>query len=168
MSTEIERGPVDALAGRWRAAWEGAWTGGPGASFADCCTPDVQYEDPVLVEPVIGIEPLAAHARRVRDTFPDLRVERTGQRVGSSGFACFPWRVLGTHKGDLTGLPASGRFISAHGVHYVELEDDRIRRARGFFDLYDLGIQLGLLPARGGLGEVALLLLRGYGLRPRA
>jgi hypothetical protein len=50
-------------------------------------------------------------------------------------------------------------------VHVVELADGRVRRARGFFDLYEAGIQLGLLPGRGSLGETALLLLRGFGLR---
>ena len=43
-----------------------------------------------------------------------------------------------------------------------------MRRARGFFDLYDTAIQLGLLPSRGSLAESALLLVRGFGLRPRA
>ena len=47
----------------------------------------------------------------------------------------------------------------------MELTDGRVRRARGFFDLYDGAVQLGLLPQRGGLGEAALLLLRGFGLR---
>ncbi len=163
-STQPARPPLDELGDRWHAAWTGASTDG----FAACCTPDVQYEDPVVIDPVGGAAALAMHARRVRGAFPDLRVEPTGRRVGSGGFACLPWRALGTHKGDLAGLPASGRFVTVHGVHYVELEDDRVRRARGFFDLYDLGIQLGLLPARGGLGEVALLLLRGFGIRPRA
>jgi hypothetical protein len=55
-----------------------------------------------------------------------------------------------------------------HGIHYLELEGGRVRRARGFFDLYDAAIQLGLLPQRGSLTESALLLLRGFGLRPRA
>ena len=45
--------------------------------------------------------------------------------------------------------------------------DGRVRRARGFFDLYDAATQLGLLPARGGLGETVLLMLRGFGLRRR-
>ena len=36
---------------------------------------------------------------------------------------------------------------------------------RGFFDLYDVATQLGVLPARGTLGEKALLMLRGFGLR---
>ncbi len=158
------RSPLDELADRWQRSW----TGTDEEGFDACCTPDVHYEDPVAVEPLAGPEAIALHARRVRDAFPDLRVESTGQRVGSSAYACLPWRVLGTHRGDLAGLPASGRFVTVHGVHYVELDDGRIRRARGFFDLYDAGIQLGLLPARGGLGEVALLLLRGFGVRPRA
>ena len=46
--------------------------------------------------------------------------------------------------------------------------DGEVRRARGFFDLYDAATQLGLLPARGGLGETALLLLRGFGLKRRS
>ena len=40
-----------------------------------------------------------------------------------------------------------------------------MRAVRGFFDLYEVGTQLGLLPARGTAGERALLLLQGFGLR---
>jgi hypothetical protein len=79
-----------------------------------------------------------------------------------------PWRAVGTHRGDIDILPASERFVTLHGLHYLELTDGLVRRARGFFDLYDAAAQLGLLPARGGLGETALLLLRGYGLRRRS
>ena len=63
-------------------------------------------------------------------------------------------------------LPATDRFVTLHGVHYVELADGLVRRARGFFDLYDAAIQLGLLPERGSAGrERVLLMLRGFGLR---
>jgi hypothetical protein len=64
-------------------------------------------------------------------------------------------------------LPATDRFMTIHGLHYLELTDGSVRRARGFFDLYDAATQLGLLPSRGGLGETALLLLRGFGVRRR-
>jgi hypothetical protein len=50
-------------------------------------------------------------------------------------------------------------------VFYCELDDGRLRRVRAFFDLYDAAVQLGVLPARGTLGEKALLVLRGFGLR---
>jgi steroid delta-isomerase-like uncharacterized protein len=158
------RGELEVVAGHWEAAWEGRADEG----FAACCTPDVSYEDPLVLEPLEGVEALASHAALVREALPDLRVERSAPRLQSTTHACMPWRALGTHKGDVGGVPASGRFVIVHGVHYAELSDGLIRRARGFFDLYDAAVQLGYLPARGGLGEAALLLLRGFGLRPRS
>ena len=159
MSTELELGAVDALAGRWRSAWEGA-------GFESCCTPDVTYEDPVAVDLLRGVEALDAHAAGLRQAFPDLRVEATSPPLFRGTHACVPWRALGTHRGDLGQmLPSSDRFVTIHGLHYLELTDGSVRRARGFFDLYDAATQLGLLPSRGGFGETALLLLRGFGVR---
>ncbi|HEX6653589.1 MAG TPA: ester cyclase [Thermoleophilaceae bacterium] len=161
MSTELERGAVDALADRWRAAWEGA-------GFEGCCTPDVTYEDPVAVDLLRGVEALDSHAAGLRSAVPDLRVEATAPPLFRGSHACVPWRALGTHRGDLGQmLPASDRFVTIHGLHYLELTDGAVRRARGFFDLYDAATQLGLLPSRGGIGETALLLLRGFGVRRR-
>src|SRR5258708_4134990 len=91
--------------------------------------------------------PAPSHAR------PTRRVERSGETLEGGGFACIPWRAAGTHKGDAGGLPGTNRFVTLHGMHYVELTDGVISRARGFFDLYDAATQLGLLPSRGGLGE---------------
>ena len=161
MSTDLERGAVDTLAERWRAAWEGA-------GFEGCCTPDVTYEDPVAVDLLRGVEALDAHAARLRAAFPDFRIEATAPALDRGAHVCVPWRALGTHRADIgQALPATDRFVTIHGVHYLELVDGGVRRARGFFDLYDAATQLGLLPARGGVGESALLLLRGFGLRRR-
>jgi len=152
---------------RLAEGWEAAWTGGREAGFRKCCAADVHYEDPLLDEPAEGIAALAGHAGRLRGVFPDLRIERAARPLGDDQFACIPWRLLGTQRGELPQLPASDRFVIVHGVHYVELADGRIRRARGFFDVYGAGVQLGLLPRRGTLGETALLALRGFGLRLR-
>jgi hypothetical protein len=161
VSTELERGAVDSLAAQWRAGWQGA-------GFEPCCTPDVTYEDPVAVDLLRGVDALDAHATRLRQAFPDLRVEATAPPLFRGEHACVPWRALGTHQGDMgQTLPATDRFLTIHGLHYLELVDGSVRRARGFFDLYDAATQLGLLPSRGGLGETALLLLRGFGLRRR-
>ncbi|MET0615346.1 MAG: ester cyclase [Thermoleophilaceae bacterium] len=161
MSTELERGAADALADQWRAAWEGA-------GFEGCCTPDVTYEDPVAVDLLRGVEALDRHAADLRGAFPDLRMEATAPPLFRGAHVCVPWRALGTHRGDLGQmLPASDRFVTIHGLHYLELTDGAVRRARGFFDLYDAAVQLGLLPSRGGMGETALLLLRGFGVRRR-
>ena len=48
---------------------------------------------------------------------------------------------------------------------YAELEDGRLLRARAFFDVHGAATDLGVLPKPGTMGERALLLLRGFGLR---
>jgi len=153
-----------ALSGRWRAAW----LAGTPEAFGECCGVDVFYEDPFASEPLEGLAALATHAALLRSAFPDMRLENAGAAVLDGRQACLPWRFVGTHKGDAGALPATGRFVSTLGVHYVTLDGGSVRRARGFFDLYDVAVQLGLLPRRGGLGEQAVLLVRGFGLRPRS
>jgi steroid delta-isomerase-like uncharacterized protein len=150
------------------ARWRSAWGSGERDDFAACCSAGVTYEDPVTAEPVEGLDALAEHAALYREAFPDLRIEPAGQSVAEGGFACVPWRLLGTHRGSFAGIPGTGRFVVVQGLHYLELQDGRVRRARGFFDLYDAAVQLGMLPTRGSLAETALLLFRGFGLRPRA
>ena len=161
-AVDLEQAEVDALAQAWTAAFT------EGAGFAACCTAGVSYEDPLAMEPLVGLDPLERHAAALRAAFPDARVERTAAALRRGAHACIPWRLLGTHRGDLGKVPATDRLLMLHGLHYVELSDDRIHRARGFFDLYDGSVQLGLLPARGGFGEAALLMLRGFGMRRQA
>jgi steroid delta-isomerase-like uncharacterized protein len=154
-----ERSEIDELAARWIAAWIGE------RDFDACCSVDVTYEDPLSPQPRRGLDDLRAHALRLREAFPDVRVEPSAPPLHRGDNACFAWRLAGTHRGEIALLPATDRFVTLHGVHYVELVDGRIARARGFFDLYDGATQLGLLPARGGLAETALMVLRGFGLR---
>ena len=53
-----------------------------------------------------------------------------------------------------------------HVVFFAELRDERLFRVRAFFDVYGAAVALGVLPKPGTLGGRALLLLRGFGLRP--
>jgi steroid delta-isomerase-like uncharacterized protein len=147
--------------------WEAAWTGKESSAFAELCAPDVHYEDPLTAEPLEGPAELGRHAARLWAAFPDARLEQTGQRLTdpSGQFIAAPSKLLATHREPLEGLPPTNRFVVVHCVFYCELEEGRLRRVRAFFDLYDAAVQLGILPARGTLGEKALLVLRGFGLR---
>ena len=147
--------------------------GGPagmGVGFEACCTPDVAYEDPIAVEPLRGVEELDRHAVQLRACSPTSPSRPPRRALGRGGHVCVAWRASGTQRGDIgTLLPASEQRWSRYTACTTSSSSDgRVRRARGFFDLYDAATQLGLLPSRGGLGETALLLLRGFGLRRRA
>ncbi|MDQ6777695.1 MAG: ester cyclase [Actinomycetota bacterium] len=145
--------------------WEAAWSSKDPEAFEGVCSPQVHYEDPTTTEPLEDLEALVAHAERLWAAFPDTRLDRTGERLSGERFFAAPSKLLGTHRAALEGLPATNRFLVVHCMVYAEVKDDLVFRARVFFDLYDAAVQLGVLPAHGGLGEKALLMLRGFGLR---
>ena len=145
--------------------WEAAWSGKDAGAFEPLCAPGVHYEDPLTGEPLEGIDAVGRHAERLWAAFPDARLERTGARLTDGRFVAAPGKLLGTHRAALEGLPPTNRFVVVHCIWYCELRAERLLRIRGFFDVYDAATQLGVLPARGTMGEKALLMLRGFGLR---
>jgi hypothetical protein len=92
-------------------------------------------------------------------------VQPTGDRLTNGRHAAAPAKLLATHRAPLGSVAATNRFIVVQGVFYAQLADDRLLRVRAFFDVYDAGRQLGILPQPGTAGERALLVLRGFGLR---
>ncbi|HWK30330.1 MAG TPA: ester cyclase [Solirubrobacter sp.] len=145
-------------------AWERAWSGRDPGAFAAVCVEAVHYEDP-LTPPLVGVDALAGHARRLWTAAPDARVSTTGARLSDGTFACAPCRVAGTHTGPLGRVSATGRAVDVHALVYAELDDGRFLRVRVFFDAYAAAMALGVLPKPGTAGERALLMLRGFGIR---
>ena len=145
-----------------------AWSGRDPTAFAAVCDPGVHYEDPLTGAPLRGPSELGEHATRLWEAFPDVTVAEAGEVAVTTRAVALPWRAEGTQSVALGSLPATGRHVCVHGIFWAEpAGDGRLLRIRAFFDLYDAGVQLGLLPSRGGLGEKALLVLRGYGVRVR-
>jgi steroid delta-isomerase-like uncharacterized protein len=145
--------------------WEKAWSGRDPDAFSAVCVDDVHYEDPFTPEPLVGPAAIAKHAKRLWAAFPDARLQRTGERLSDGQFAAAPAKLLGTHREPLAQLTATNRFAIVHVVFYCELRDERLLRVRAFFDAYGAAVQLGVLPRSGTVGERALLMLRGFGLR---
>ena len=144
--------------------FQAAWSGRSRAAFAQSCTGDLHYEDPLCDRPLQGVDELGDHAAKLWTAFPDVRVEQAGDRLLGGAYVAAPVKLLGHHRGELPRLPATNRFVVVHAVLYCELRDDRLFRVRAFYDAYDAGVQMGLLPKRGTIGERALLMLRGFGL----
>jgi steroid delta-isomerase-like uncharacterized protein len=146
-------------------AWEQAWSGRDKHAFKPLCDRDVHYEDPLTPEPLEGHKAIARHAQRLWNAFPDARLQRTGDRLANGPYVAAPCKLLATHRREVAGLAATNRFMIVHVVLYCELREERLLRVRAFFDLYGAAVQLGVLPRPGTLGEKALLMLRGFGLR---
>jgi len=157
------------------AAGSGAVVGGPLArgmggparrrAFGECCSVDVFYEDPPGDRAARG--GWASWRRTRRSCGWRCRTcasRRWGEAVIDGRNGCIPWRLVGTHRGDVGDIPHTGRFVTLPGVHYIALVDGRVRRgARLSSTSTDAAVQLGMLPKRGSLGESAIMLLRGFG-----
>lgn len=148
-------------------ALQGAWMGRRRGAFREMCAPDVHWEDPFCTEPLHGPDAIAEHAARLWEAFPDAKVETAGSRLAHGRFVAAPVKLGGTHLGELEGVTASGHYVLVHAVLYCELDPpgEKLWRVRVFLDGYDTAVQVGLLPRRGSLGERALMLARGFGLR---
>jgi predicted ester cyclase len=146
---------------------QAAWMSRRRGAFRDVCAPDVHWEDPYCVEPLHGTEELADHAARMWEAFPDAKIETAGVRLSSGRFAAAPVKITGTHLGEIDGITPSGRYVVAHAVLYCELDPagERLWRVRVFMDGYEAAVQVGLLPKRGSIGQRALMVARGFGLR---
>lgn len=147
--------------------FQAAWSDHSGAGFASACAADLHYEDPLTAKPLHGPIALAEHAARLWAACPDARLRSAGERLTDGRFVAAPVKLLATHSHEAGEFPPSGRRLDVHAVFYCELDESRERlwRVRAFFDLYDVAIQLGVLPKPGTLGARAMLLLRGFGLR---
>ena len=126
----------------------------------------MHYEDPLVAEPLQGPDAIAARAAVLWAAFPDVRLNPTGPRLSNGTHVSAPAKLLGTHREPLAGLAATNRFVVLHVVFFAELREERLFRVRAFFDAYGAAVALGVLPKPGTLGGRALLLLRGFGLRP--
>jgi predicted ester cyclase len=148
-------------------AFEAAWTGRDEQAFYAICAPDVHYVDPFCAEPLEGPGAIGKHARRLWMGFPDVRAERSGERLADGRFLAAPVKLTGTNTGELEGLPPTRKFLVLHAVLYCEVADGALVRVRAFCDRYEAALQLGLVPKPGTLGEKALLAMRGFGITPR-
>ncbi len=150
--------------------FQAALVGRDRSAFASVCALDVHYEDPLTGPALRGVDALGDHVARLWVAAPDATIEQAGERLSDGRYVAAPVRIAGTHTGELPGLPPTRRAFGVHAVLYCELDPPRERlwRIRAFFDLYDASVQLGVLPAHGGVGERALMLLRGFGLRARS
>jgi steroid delta-isomerase-like uncharacterized protein len=106
-------------------------------------TGDVVYEDVTMGVVNRGAGELRAFGEGFFSGFPDVTFElRSSFANGASGGA--EWVMRGTHKGDLPGMPATGKRVEVRGASIFEFAGDRIRRCSDYCDMATFLKQLGL------------------------
>jgi steroid delta-isomerase-like uncharacterized protein len=90
-----------------------------------------------------GPEEVADYYRASREAFPDQRNENTTLHAADDAVIA-EFDLLGTHRGELRGIPPTGRAFENRCVALFLFEEDRLVCERVYFDVATILGQLGI------------------------
>jgi steroid delta-isomerase-like uncharacterized protein len=153
-------GSAEAAASDTLERWYAAWNAHDVHAVTALVTDDVRYEDPAAHAAVLhGRAAVAEHVGRAFNGIPDLHLEKLEEWVTPGGEVIASYfRFAGTFAGEITapGLPAlapTGGRLELLGMDRSEIQDGRLARHQIFWDVAELGRQLGAFPARGSQAD---------------
>jgi len=82
-----------------------------------------------------------------RGAFPDIRY--TIDQIAEGDKVVTRWTAEGTHKGELMGIPPSGKHLTVTGISIERIAGGKIAETWVNFDLLGLLQQIGAIPAPG-------------------
>ncbi len=92
-----------------------------------------------------GPEAMKHHVLTWMLGMPDLRMNEV-RRLGQGPWIVSHWEMVGTHKGVLYGVAATGLRLCVTGITWFEVAEGRIVQLRTCFDALGFLQQLGVLP----------------------
>jgi steroid delta-isomerase-like uncharacterized protein len=96
-----------------------------------------------------GVEGVKATVRAYRAAFPDFRLT-VEDLIAEGDRVVGRWTLRGTHKGELFGIPATGKQVMITGINIDRIADGRIAESWSSADQLGLMQQLGVVPTPGG------------------
>lgn len=125
--------------------WAAAWSHHDVETLLSLCTDDCVYEDVTMGAVNRGKAEVRSFAKSVFAAFPDFEI-RLMSGFTAGNWAGAEWTMSGTHKGDLRGLPATGKSFAVRGSTICELKSGRIKRSSDYWDMVTFLRQTGRMP----------------------
>jgi steroid delta-isomerase-like uncharacterized protein len=124
--------------------WAAYWSAHDMEHLLPLFTENVVYEDVTMGVVNRSTTELRAFGEWFFSVFPDVTFElQSSFADGTRGGA--EWVMRGTHKGDLPGMPATGKGVEIRGASVIEFRGDKIRRCSDYWDMVTALKQLGLM-----------------------
>lgn len=106
--------------------------------------PNYTHHDPTTQEFGSGIEGFKRLIAYYREAFPDLEITLDDQ-FAAGDRVVDRWTGRGTHEGELMGVPATGRPVTASGISIHRIEGDRIAETWNNYDAAGVLRQVGAI-----------------------
>ena len=121
-----------------------AWNAHDADAVASVFAEDAVLREAGRPHPVRGRAAIRARAEALLTAFPDFRLERVVLIVDGDRHAD-RWIMTGTHRGELFGIPATGRSVRVEGATFTRLgADGLVAEDVHHVDYTGLMAQLGL------------------------
>jgi steroid delta-isomerase-like uncharacterized protein len=104
-------------------------------------TDDVVIEDIPFGIVMTGKDGIRQSYAGLVEATPDLKTEAKSWITSDKSFA-LEWVLTATQKGDLPGIPASGKRFSIRGCSFGEFENGKLKGRRDYWDYTALTKQL--------------------------
>ncbi|MBZ5525179.1 MAG: ester cyclase [Acidobacteriia bacterium] len=92
-----------------------------------------------------GIPGLRDHYTSLLNAFPDMQIE-INDVIADGDKVVHRFKFNGTHKGDFLGVPATGKRVSAPGVHIYLFLDGKVVEVWQVLDTFKFLSQVGAVP----------------------
>ncbi len=133
------------------------WNEHDTTDLAELVTEDVVWIDPILVEPVRGVEGVRQFMENCWRALPDQHFDLIGPPcfADEAPVLIVPWKMTATHLGrfDPPGFAPTGRRIDVDGVDVYTFRGHKIAHYVAYYDNSAVARQLGILPASRSWGE---------------
>jgi steroid delta-isomerase-like uncharacterized protein len=80
-----------------------------------------------------------------RNAFPDVHFT-IDEQIAEGDKVVTRWTAHGTHKGELVGIPATGKSSTVTGIGVDRIVNGKIVESWGIFDQFGMMQQLGVIP----------------------
>jgi steroid delta-isomerase-like uncharacterized protein len=107
-----------------------------------------RYEIVPTGEVYDGADEVSRYYQETRAAFPDQRNELIAMYHADDAVIIEFW-LRGTHKGELRGMPPTGKSFECKVVAFFVFEEDRLVCERVYFDAATILTQLGLVGSAG-------------------
>jgi len=127
-----------------RRLLEEVWNKGNLKALDENVVPGAPNHDPN--NPIApGPEGLKQVASLYRSAIPDLRF-KIEQEIAEGDFVVHRITATGTQRGDLPGIPATGKYSTVTGVIITRFKDGKVAEGWSLFDQLGMLQQLGVVP----------------------
>lgn len=123
---------------------EGFWNQGNTSVVDEMMAVDAEIHMPT--GEVVGPDGIKGFADAWRGSFPDWHFS-VEELIAEGDKVADRWTGRGTHRGELRGIPPTGKRVEAPGSVYYRIVGGKIVEFRGQLDMMSLMRQLGAIPS---------------------